>query len=157
MPLLHPALLRASLFNPWEGQIVLWAPGKKEIFSSAWCNKSFQQGVSKDLAWLLSSGLRAHPKADPGLAWWSSCQFQMDGAGDSKSRDFPLPDNFSKRTEKGCKSQDLDARKEQRWQEIPTQQKIQLVLGQMQRRKCRHKQRQRKDLSRRAAQEVRSV
>lgn len=76
----------------------------------------------------------------------------MDGAGDSKSRDFPLPDKFSKRTEKGCESQDLDARKEQRWQEIPNQQKIQLVLGQMQRRKWRHKQRQRKALSRRAAQ-----
>lgn len=69
----------------------------------------------------------------------------MDGAGGT-----PNPGIFLFQTSfaKGCKSQDLDARKEQRWQEIPNQQKMQLVLGQTQRRKRRHKQRQRKALSR---------
>lgn len=45
------------------------------------------------------------------------------------------------------------------WQEIPNQRKIQLVLGRTWRRKQRHKRRRRvrKALSRRAAQEVKSV
>lgn len=97
------------------------------------------------------------PKQSQGLPGGAAVNSRWMVLGDSKSRDFPLPDKFCKRTEGGCKSQDLDARKEQRWQEIPNQRKIQLGLGQMQRRKRRHKQRQRKALSRRAAQEVRSV
>lgn len=72
---------------------------KIQIFSSARCNKSFQGGVSRDLAWLLSSGSEYIPQQIQGWPC-SSCQFQMDGAGDSKSRDFPLPGKCSKRTEK---------------------------------------------------------
>lgn len=96
------------------------------------------------------------PKQSQGLPGGAVVNSRWMVLGDSTARDFPLPDKFCKRTEKGCKPQDLDARKEQRRQEIPNQQKIQLVLGQTQRRKCRHKQTQRKARSRRAAQEVRS-
>lgn len=136
---------------------MLWAPGKNK--------SSYQHGATspsrKELATILLGcspwGSEHIPKRSQGLPGGAAVNSRWMVLGDCRSRDFPLPDKFCKRTEVGCKSQDLDARKEQRWQEIPNQWKIQLGLGQMQRRKWRHKQRQRKTLSRRAAQEVRSV
>lgn len=143
--------------SPCECQVVLWAPGKQKSSHQHGATSPSRKELARILLGCSPQGSEHIPKQSQGLPGGAAVNSRWMVLGDSKSRDFRLPDKFCKRREKGCKSQDLDARKEQRWQEIPNQKKTQLALGQMQRRKWRHEQRQRKALFRRAAQEVRSV
>lgn len=94
--------------QPWRVPSCAVGSWKKEILS-AWCNQSYQEGVSREPAQLPSLGLCMGLKAGPGLAWQSASVQQLQIQGD-----FPPPDKFCNRRETGCEFQGLHAGEEQR-------------------------------------------
>lgn len=81
--------------------------------------------------------LWAHPKAEPGLAQWSSWEFQMDGATGLQIQGFSSSRQVLQKDRKRLQVSGRGCQKGTEVAGNPKQQKIQLVLGQMQRRKCR--------------------